>query len=187
MNRGAARGWLLLGLASFVLLPWYLPQNLSLLGALPGVFGGSDTASGLVQAVRHHRPWLWIGLAGLLVAAAGVRLAEGRRQGRLLAAGGSIGLVGLLLAGFIIGAQGWSFDVLGAMFGALPGGQLGIGIGGALVLLALLMLLGVGIARLGYFRGDPFVAGAVLASAALLLLFVALPVGKSLAGALVDD
>src|SRR5258706_9607512 len=75
MNRRAAQarralhGWLLLGLAGFVLLPWYLPQNLSLLGAMPGVFGGSDTASGLVQAARHQRPWLWIGLAGLLVAA----------------------------------------------------------------------------------------------------------------------
>ena len=31
---------------------------------------------GLVQAARHHRPWLWIGLAALLVAAAGARRAQ---------------------------------------------------------------------------------------------------------------
>ena len=62
-----------------------------------------------------------------------------------------------------------------------------MGIGGALALLALLMLLGTGIARLGFFRGDVFVAGAVVLCSALLLLFVALPVGKSLAGALYDD
>jgi iron(III) transport system permease protein len=193
MNRGAAQArrvvqaWLWVGLVGFALLPWYLPQNLSLIGALPGVFGGSETASGLVQAARHHRPWLWIGLAGLLVAAAGVRLPAGRLQGRLLAVGGGVGFVGLLLAGFTIGAQGWSWDLLAATFGALPGGQFGIGLGGVLVLVALLMLTGAGMARLGFFRGDMFVAGAVLTCAALLLLFVALPVGKSLVGAFFDD
>ncbi len=86
-------------------------------------------------------------------------------------------------AGFGIGAAGWSFEFLEAWFGALSSGQFGIGLGGALVLLSLLMLLGAGIARLGYFRGDLFVAGAVVLCSALLLLFVALPVGKSLLGA----
>jgi iron(III) transport system permease protein len=60
-----------------------------------------------------------------------------------------------------------------------------MGLGGALVLLALLMLMGAGVARLGYFRNDVFVAGAVLLCAALLLLFVALPVAKSLIGAFI--
>jgi iron(III) transport system permease protein len=55
------------------------------------------------------------------------------------------------------------------------------------VLLSLLMLLGAGIARLGYFRGDLFIAGVVVLCSALLLLFVALPVGKSLLGAFFDD
>ena len=30
------RGWALLGLAAFLLLPWYFPQNLSLWASLPG-------------------------------------------------------------------------------------------------------------------------------------------------------
>ena len=98
-----------------------------------------------------------------------------------------IGLVGLVGSGFGIGAQGWSFEWLGALFGELKVGQFGIGLGGALVLLALLMLLGSGVARLGYFRGDFFVAGAVVLCGALLLLFVALPVGKSLLGAFLDE
>ena len=180
-------GWALGGLAAFVLLPWYFPQNLTLWKSLPGVFGGADTASGLVQALRHGKPWLWIGAAGLLLALAAARLPAGRAQGRLLLAGAGLGLLGLLAAGFGIGAQGWSFEFLEAWFGALRGGQFGIGLGGALVLLALLMLLGAGIARLGYFRGDLFVAGAVVLCSALLLLFVALPVGKSLLGAFLDD
>jgi iron(III) transport system permease protein len=178
---------LLLGLAAYALLPWYFQQDLGLLKALPGIFGGGDTASGLVQAARHGKPWLWLGLAGLAMAAAGAWQPAGRAQGRLLVAGGAFGLVGLLASGFAIGAHGWSFDVLNATFGELPTGQLGIGLGGALALLALLMLLGAGIARLGYFRCDVFVAGAVLLCTALLMLFVALPVAKSLVGAFVDD
>ena len=54
--------------------------------------------------------------------------------------------------------------------------------------LLLALLLGIGLARLGrFFRGDAFVACAVVLCVTLLLLFVALPVGKSLMGAFVDD
>ena len=186
-TRRAVLAWLLLGLAAYALLPWYFQQDLGLLKALPGVWGGADTASGLVQALRHGRPWLWLGLLGLGLAAAGWRLQPSRAQGWLLLAGGGLGTAGLLASGFAIGARGWSFEFLAALFGALPAGQFGLGLGGALALLSLLMLAGAGVARLGYFRGDLFVAGAVLFCSALLLLFVALPVAKSLAGAFFDE
>ncbi len=186
-NRRIVLGWALLGLAAFVLLPWYFPQDRTLWATLPGVFGGSDSASGLVQAAVHHRPWLWCGALGLGLALAASRQAGGPAQGRWLLAGAGFALLGLLAAGFAIGAGGWSFAWLDSVFGALPAGQFGIGPGGALVLLSLLMLLGAGIARLGYFRGDLFVAGAVVLCSALLLLFVALPVAKALLGAFVDD
>jgi iron(III) transport system permease protein len=179
--------WLALGFAAYALVPWYFPQNVGLWRSLPGIFGSTETASGIVQAARHGKPWLWIGLAGLAVALAAWRLPPGRTQGAWLVAGAGIGLAGLLGAGFGIGAQGWAFESLGAAFGDLPGGQFGIGLGGALALLALLMLLGAGVARLGYFRGDFFVAGAVVLCSAMLLLFVALPVGKSLVGAFIGD
>lgn len=185
--RRIVAAWLLLGLAAFVLLPWYYPQNLSLWRALPGVFGGAETASALVQALQHGRPWLWIGLAGLALCGAAWGLPASRAQGWLWVLGAGGALAGLLASGFGIGATGWSFETLNAWFGELPGGQYGIGLGGALLLLTLLMLLGAGIARLGYFRGDLFVAGAVVFCSALLLLFVALPVGKSLVGAFLDE
>ncbi len=180
-------GWLLLGLAAYVLLPWYFPQNQSLLRSLPGIFGGPETASGLVQAIAHQRPWLASGLLGLLAAAVAWRLPAGRVQGWVLVGGVGLGLLALLASGFAIGATGWAFDALRAALPELPTGQFGIGPGGALVLLALLMLLGAGVARLGFFRGDFFVAGAVVLCSALLLLFVALPVAKSLVGAFFDD
>ncbi len=193
MNCGQQRAqrlllaWLLVALAAYVLLPWYYPQNLTLLRSMGGVFGGSETASGLVQASTHGKPWLWSGLIGLTLVAVAWCLPPGRGQGLWLVAGAGLGLMGLLASAFSIGAQGWSFEWLGAAFGALPAGQFGIGLGGASVLLALLMLLGAGVARLGYFRGDFFVAGAVVLCSALLLLFVALPVGKSLLGAFLDE
>jgi iron(III) transport system permease protein len=96
-------------------------------------------------------------------------------------------VVPLVIALGAVGATGWSFAALTALWGDLPAGQPGIGLGGATVLVSLLMLLGLGVARLGYFRGDAFVAGAVVFSAALLLMFVALPVLKSLQGAWLDD
>jgi len=186
-QRRTVAAWLALGLAAFVLLPWYFPQNVSLWRALPGVFGGAETAGALVQALRHGRPWLWSGLAGLLLCAVAWGRPAGRLQGWLLTVGAGAALLALLGSGFAIGASGWAFEVLNARFGELPQGQLGMGLGGALMLLALLMLLGAGIARLGAFRGDFFVAAAVVLCSALLLLFVALPVGKGLAGAFFDD
>jgi len=147
----ATTAWLLLGVAAFAALPWYLAP---------------EAGSALVHA-GGARPWLWSALAGLVVC--GLALTRpAAAQGLALVAGALIGLLGLL-------------------GGAFMAGQPGIGLGGALVLLALLMLLGAGIARLGYFRSDVFVAGAVVLSSALLALFVALPVGKALLGAFVDE
>jgi iron(III) transport system permease protein len=97
------------------------------------------------------------------------------------------GLATLLGGGFAIGLQGWSFEWLGAWFGPESRGQIGLGLGGVVSLLALLVLLGAGMARRGFFRGDLFVAASVVACSALLLLFVALPVAKSLMGALLDE
>ena len=183
----AIGGWLLLGAVSFLLLPWYFLADKSVLQALPGVFGGADTASGVVQAALHGKPWLWVALVGLVIAALGWRLPPGRAQGRWLSAGAGIGLAGLLSSGFAIGAKGWSFEWMNAAFGALAAGQFGIGLGAALTLVALLMLLGAGVARLGCFRGDVFVASAVIFCGALMALFVALPVLRALAGAFFNE
>ena len=185
--QAAIAGWLLLGAASFVLLPWYLPADKTVLQSLPGVFGAADTASGAVQAAMHGKPWLWVALLGLVIAAVAWRLPPGRAQGRGLSAGAGIGLAGLLLSGFAIGAKGWSFEWMNNAFGALAAGQFGVGLGAALTLVALLMLLGAGIARLGYFRGDVFVASAVIFCGALMALFVALPVLRALAGAFFNE
>ncbi len=180
---GPIGGWLLFGLAAFALLPWYFPADKTLLQSLAGVWSVADSASGAVQVARFGKPWLWLVPAALLIALIGWRLPAGRAQGRWLALGGGLGVAGLLTSGFAIGAKGWAFAWLDAGFGPLAATQFGIGLGGVLTLLAFIMLLGAGMARLGAFRGDVFVASAVLLCGALLALFVALPVLRALSGA----
>ncbi|MEO8311144.1 MAG: iron ABC transporter permease [Caldimonas sp.] len=183
----AEAAWLSVGALSFVLLPWYAAADTSLWQALAGVWAGPESASGFVQAVRHGRPWLAAVALGIVVAAFGLRAGSRRRQGTWLVAGASIALGGILVAGFAIGATGWSFAVLTRAFGALPVGQVGIGLGGATTLVALLVVLGAGLARLGWVRGDAFTASAIVVCSALLLLFVAYPVARALGGAFVDE
>ena len=186
----ALRAWLLLGLVAFVFLPWYYLQSASLWQALPEVWGPAESASAWVQAQTHQRPWLWSGLAGLLVCSLGLTvpaLRAPRRQGPLLALGAVTGLAGLLIGGFAISAMGWNWQWPLALWGELPVGQYGMGWGAAITLLCLLVLLGAGLARLGAFRSDVFVSATVLVSAALLVLFVVYPVLRSLSSAWVDD
>lgn len=179
----AIYAWVLIGLAAYLALPWYYLQSGSLLRALPRLFAEPVTANGLTHAAMHGRSWLWTGMLGLLIAGFGALLPAGRRQGGVLIAGAVIGLLGLGVSGFVIGATGWSYEWLNATLGALAQGQFGIGWGGFVVLVCLVMLLGSGVARLGYFRGDVFVAATVVGCAALLALFVVFPVAKSLSAA----
>jgi iron(III) transport system permease protein len=188
----ALLAWCGLGLAAFALLPWYFPHEFGFFRALAGVFAGAPagdtTASGLVQAVVHGRPWLWPAALGLAAGAAAlVLIPPGRAQGRVLLAAAGGALVWTVATAFAIGPAGHAFAWLDPAFGPAPKGQIGIGAGGAVVVLALVVPLGAAVARLGAFRGDAFVAAAVLFCAGLLMLFVALPVARSLVGALYDE
>jgi iron(III) transport system permease protein len=151
------------------------------------VLGGPETASGLVQILAHHRVWLLLGVLGLVVAAIGLAVPPGKAQGRWFLAGGVLGFGGLLASGFMIGAKGWSFEILNRGFGELALNQFGIGIGAFVALLALVMIAAFGVARLGFFKGDLFVASAVVGCSVLLLLFIAFPVVKALHGAFLNE
>ena len=101
----------------------------------------------------------------------------------MLLAGGFGSALALLATGFAIGARGWSFSWLERAFGALGGQQFGMGWGAAIALVALTVLGAFGMARRGLFRGDLFVAAAVVLSGSLLALFIVFPVSRALAGA----
>ncbi|MDI3383282.1 ABC transporter permease [Xenophilus aerolatus] len=184
---GAVWSCIAAGFLAYLLLPWYAIQDTSWVQALPQVFSEGDAANGLLQALRQGRPWLFVGLAGLVLCTVGALLRPGRGQGRWLLAGGALGAVGLALAGFTIGARGWSVAALNTTFGELSVNQFGIGAGGFVALAALILLAAFGLARLGFFRGDLFVSGAVIGCAVLMVLFIAYPVSKALAGAFFNE
>lgn len=175
--------WVLIGVLGYLLLPWYAQQDANGLLAVGQVWGDAQAANGLLQAAQHGRPWLWLGLLGLAVAGVGTALPAGRQQGAVLVAGGALGLVALLLSGFTIGARGWAFEWMNASLGELGTRQPGMGWGGFVVLSALLVLLSFGVARRGFFKGDLFVAAAVLGCGSLLALFIVFPVLKALSAA----
>ncbi len=183
----ALQFWLVTGVLSYLLLPWYAIQDTAWYSVLPQVMGDPETANGLVQALVHGRPWLLLGLTGLALAATGLAVSVGRTQGNWLLAGGLTGFVGLLASGFLIGARGWSFGLLNRQFGVLASNQFGIGSGAFMVLLALLMISAHGLARRGYFKGDAFIASAVVGCSVLLLLFIAFPVTQALYGAFLNE
>jgi iron(III) transport system permease protein len=181
------RAWVALGLAAYVLLPWYAIQDATWYEAVPQVFSHAEGANGLMQAATQGRGWLFIGLAGLVLCAIGAWLPAGKTQGRWLLAGGAAGAIGLAVAGFTIGAKGWSFAALDAQFGELATNQFGIGAGGFVALAALVLLAAFGIARLGLYKGDLFVSAAVVGCGVLMALFIAYPVSKALAGAFFNE
>ena len=102
--------WLVVGVLGYLVFPWYAQQDANGLLAVGQVFSGEQAANGLMQAALFGRPWLWLGLAGLVVAGLGACLPAGRKQGTLLVAGGALGLAALLLSGFAIGARGWALN-----------------------------------------------------------------------------
>ena len=181
-NRAIA-AWLVIGILAYLALPWYAIQDSNGLLQIPNVFSGADAGNGVMQAGAYGRPWLWLGVLGLLLAGVGAWMLPTKRQGAVLMAGGLLGLVGLLGTAFSIGAKGWSFTWMNASFGELAVNQFGIGWGAVVVLVSLVVLTAFGTARRGYFKGELFIAAAVLGCAALLALFIMFPVLKALSAA----
>ena len=179
--------WLLIGALGYLALPWYAVQDANGLTRIGQVFGDDQSANGLMQALAYDRGWLLWGVAGLVLAAVGAALPPGRRQSAALLAGGILGGAGLLASGFLIGARGWSYEWLNASFGELSVKQFGMGWGAAVVLAALAVLGAFGLARRGLFRGDLFVAAAVVMCGALLALFIVFPVLKALSAAFFNE
>lgn len=172
-----------IGVLAYLAFPWYAIQDSNGLLSIPQVFSNEQAGNGLMQAGAYQRPWLWVGVAALLVAAFGASMVPTKKQGTVLMAAGALGAAGLMASGFAIGAKGWSFDLLNTSFGALGKGQPGIGWGGFIALASLMVVMAFGVARRGYFKGDLFVAAAVVGCGAMLTLFILFPVLTVLSGA----
>lgn len=175
--------WIALGVFAYIGFPWYAIQDTNGLLSIPEVFSNDTAGNGLVQIFVYKRIWLGVGIAALCIAAFAATMLPNKQQGAMLLIAGGLGVVGLMVSGFSIGAKGWSFAVLNSSLGELSVPQFGIGWGGFLALVSLIVIMAFGIARLGYFKGDLFIAAAVVACSFMLALFIMFPVLKALVSA----
>lgn len=164
--RRTAGLWLLIGLAGYALLPWYVVAGgIWSLGWL----GEAEARPALIWAL-NDRPWLWLPLVGFGVAAAALVLGRGQLpMARGLVAAGGLGLA--LMAG-----QGLIILGTSSRFGLIEGAsQPGMGAGAFVTAAALLFLLTTGVSGLGRGRGDAFITGLIGAIVALVAVFVFYP------------
>jgi iron(III) transport system permease protein len=175
--------WIALGALAYLVFPWYAIQDTNGLLSIPEVFSTEQAGNGLMQAFAFKRIWLVCGLLALALAAIGASMLPNKQQGTVLLVAGALGVVGIFISGFSIGAKGWSFEWLNQSFGELSVTQFGIGWGGFLALSALVVIMAFGVARRGYFKGDMFIAAAVVACGLMLALFILFPVLKTLSSA----
>ena len=136
---------------------------------LPWYAAERDLAPAVFQVASFGRPWLL--LPGvLLLASLATAVLTPVAVGRPLVILGAVGFLGTLAQGFAIGLS-----------------QPGMGVGALVVLAAFLLLCSTGLAARGFFRGDAFVAGAVVATAVLVGLFTFFPVARILMSAAQAD
>lgn len=180
--------WLLVGWCGFLLLPWYAQEDgffaLDWLNA--GFLDDRDFAPAVVQALWHGRIWL-LPLAPILaVPLLALRQDQSPRQrANWLVLAGVLGLAWLTIQGFSVNHRGpaaWLEPFLPER-----SRQYGMGAGAVLVALSFLFTLTNGLAARGAVKGDRFVAGSIGLVIAVVGLFVFLPVGMILIGALKDS
>ena len=146
--------WSVVGGAALALLPWYATPDGVGIGRIRILAPGLALLASLAAVLLDLRPRL------------GRRGRDDRTiLGRRLLVLGGAGFVYIVVQGFAIDRQ--------------PG----MGLGAALVSTSLLMLCSLGLAALGFFKGDAFVAGAVMVVAVLVGLFTLYPVARILLSA----
>jgi iron(III) transport system permease protein len=173
-----ALAWSVAGLLAAALLPWYaLQEGLDSGAWLGGLWSSEDYGSGLAEALTQGKWWLSPVLLALACCLGVSVLPMAReRRGTLLVVVAGAGLILFVAQAWGIGLRGWTTGWLNGLFGEMESRQVGIGAGGAVALIALLSLAAIGVALRGAFGGDAFVAGAVTAVAASILLFTAWPI-----------
>jgi iron(III) transport system permease protein len=178
----ATLGWIVLSWVGFALLPWYGFDRTAVLTLTDYFVSGSALIHGLGGAW-----WLLPILVPLCMALAPVFRPAAQTNGNWLIASGLLGLALIVIQGFSIGLNGWTFDILRGLFGEPGPSQAGMGYGAALTATAFLIVLCHGLAAHGWCRGDAFVTSSIGVVIALIAVFVFFPVTTILASAFADN
>ena len=187
---------LLLIAAGLTLVPWYALQDSFYAFKWIAKFGGKDFAPALIQVSSFSKVWLIL-LPALLLATVGLyarpvntaTAVEGavRSWAKAVAFIGAAGALYILAQGFAISSQGYAFESLKATMPAISGGQFGMGAGALLVGIGFILICADGIATMGYFRGDRFIASSLLCIVVLIVMFVFFPVMRILYEGILDQ
>ncbi|MDH4247874.1 MAG: iron ABC transporter permease [Deltaproteobacteria bacterium] len=181
--------WLLLGWSGVLLVPWYALDK-------PGFFGfvwpahllEAPFAPVAFQTLLHGRWWLLPPVLFLMAPLLGLAAPSRERvMAWLLIVSGAGGGLYVLAQGFALGLQGWNAEWLAALAGAPGPAQKALGMGGLIVLLTCLILVCLGVARLGACRKDSFITSSIGMVVALIGVFIVFPVGIALLNAVRDN
>lgn len=174
--------WVLIGLFSAAILPWYaVKSQFFTFEWLYAAFGTSEHASSVLQVLTYDRWWLLCAILPLLVSGAAILFVSHQRTLAKILVGVSVaGLTLITAQGFIIARTGPTAFVEALSVGAAAAGQVGMGAGALMVMAANLFVLTTGVSGLGKGRGDAFIVGLIGLIIALVGVFVFFPVAHIL-------
>ncbi|MCO5731195.1 iron ABC transporter permease [Rhizobium sp. SSA_523] len=178
---------LALGLAGFLILPWYrIEGGFFSFGWLSGFPFEASSAPAILQIFAEGRIWLAV-IGLLMLAAIGVRqMEDAHARGGWLRSIGVAGLAFLVLQGLAIGFSGWTWSISETIFGALSDGQPSMGAGAVVSGFTFVLLFAFGLADRGVMRGDAFVVASISLLVFLVAIFVFYPIGSMFVGAFQD-
>jgi len=169
--------WLLIGLAGFCLLPWYMLDGSFWSFGWLASFTAPESAPALLQVLSHGKSWLIAPmLAFIAIGFALIIIKTPVTRARFVAATAFAGLILSAAQGLIIVRAGPRFFSDFLSIGQIPEGQTGFGAGAMLSLIALLFIMTTGVSAMGKGRGDAFVVGLIGLIIALVSVFVFYPV-----------
>jgi iron(III) transport system permease protein len=178
---------LALGIASFLLLPWYrVDSGFFGLRWLTGFPLAPETSPGLLHMLVHGRFWL-VGVVLFLGLGAAARfVADPMRRGAFFASAGAAGLVYLCLQGLAIGFSGWTWTISEDLFGMLADGQPSMGAGAVTMAVIFVLMFAFGLVERGVMKGDAFIVGSISMLVSLVAVFVFYPIGSMFTAAVQD-
>jgi iron(III) transport system permease protein len=178
---------LALGIAAFLILPWYRIEGGFLsFEWLGGFLTEASAAPSILQITVFSRPWLAVAALALLSATAARFIQAPMRRGQILILCGGVGLVFLALQGLAIGYTGWTWTVSEKLFGPLTDGQPSMGAGACLSAVVFILLFSIGLAERGAMKGDVFVVSTISLLLFLVAIFVFYPIGSMFIGGFQD-
>ncbi|MES0813022.1 iron ABC transporter permease [Roseibium sp. SCPC15] len=178
---------LIMGLISFLILPWYRVEGgFFAFEWLSGFLSSSDLAPGILQMFVEGRSWLVLALAFFLVGAGARFIADPDKRGKLMVIAGSLGIVYMTMQGLAISFTGWAWTFMDNNFGMLATGQPAMGAGAIVLSLVFVLFIAFGFAERGVMKGDAFVVGSISVLIFLVTVFIFYPIGSMFVGSFQD-